>query len=95
MSKKVIDIKTIKLAHTKDGIISVVHIEKPYGEHSDPVASIAVSIDGESEDWKVHIPYENLDDVIKALNDARNVCKEFPHEQLHTTGLNADTGGGQ
>jgi hypothetical protein len=95
MSKKIIDIKTLKLAHTKDGEISVVHIEKPYGEHSSPVVSVGISISGEEQEWKVHIPYENLDDVIKALNDARRVNEGLPHEQLHTMDLSANIGGGQ
>lgn len=95
MSKKIIDIKTLKLAHTKEGAISIVHIEKPYGEHSSPVVSVGISISGEEQEWKVHIPYENLDDVISALKDARRVCEGLPHEQMHTMDLGADIGGGQ
>jgi hypothetical protein len=95
MSKKIVDIKTLKLAHTKDGAISVAHIEKPYGEYSSPVVSIAISISGEDQDWKVHIPYENLDDLISALNEARRVCDGLPHEPQHTMDLGADIGGGQ
>ncbi len=95
MSKKIVDIKTLKLAHTKDGAISIAHIEKPYGEYSSPVVSIAISISGEDQDWKVHIPYENLDDLITALNDARRVCDGLPHEPQHIMDLGADVGGGQ
>ena len=95
MSKKVTNIKTLKLAHTKEGTISVSHIEEPYGESSSPVASISISINGKSEDWKVHIPYENVQELIKALNEARDFCENVPHHTLHTMDLNADTGGRQ
>jgi len=95
MSKKVVNIKTLKLAHTKEGTISVSHIEEPYGESSSPVTSIGISINGKSEEYKVHIPYENLDELIKTLNEARNFCDTIPHHALHTRDLNADTGGGQ
>jgi hypothetical protein len=95
MSKKIVDIKTLGLAHTTDGKISVVHIEKPYGEHSSPVVSVGISVRGEDQEWKVHIPYENLDDVIKALLDARRVNEGLPHELPHTMDLGADIGGGQ
>jgi len=64
---------TIPLSSTKRGIISVVKLEKPYGEDSAPVASVGISLTGDSEksEWKVHIPMDNLDDVIKALLDLK------------------------
>jgi len=95
MPKTTVDITTLKLAHTKEGTISVVHIEKPYGENSSPVVSIGISVSGEVQEWKVHIPYENLDELIKALYAARSVSDGLPHGQLHTMDLGADTGGGQ
>lgn len=95
MSKKAIAIKTMDLAHTQAGKISVCHIEKPYGEHSNPVVSIAILMEGKEEDWKVHIPYQNLDALIQALNEARKVCETLPHELPHIMDLGADTGGGQ
>jgi hypothetical protein len=60
---------TISLNSTKKGVISVTKIERPYGEDSAPVASIGISLtgDAESPEWKVHIPMDNLDEVIKAL----------------------------
>ena len=60
---------TIPLHSTKKGVISVTKIERPYGEDSAPVASIGISLTGKAEtpEWKVHIPMDNLDDVIKAL----------------------------
>ncbi|WP_345974997.1 hypothetical protein [Sulfurimonas sp. HSL3-7] len=95
MSKKIVDITTLDLAHTTDGKISVVHIERPYGEHSSPVVSVGISVSGEDQEWKVHIPYENLDDLINALNLARRVNEGLPHELPHTMDLGADIGGGQ
>ncbi len=60
---------TIPLHSTKKGTISVTKIEKPYGEDSAPVASVGISLTGDSKnpDWKVHIPMDNLEEVIKAL----------------------------
>ncbi len=58
---------------TKDGVVSVAHINEPYGEGSEPVVSIGVSLDGNilSPKWRVHIPYENIDDLIEALQIAK------------------------
>jgi hypothetical protein len=94
MSKETVEVKKLQLAHTKNGTISIAHIEQPYGEHSSPVVSIGISLEGEANDWKVHIPYENLDEVIKAMQEARGVCEKMPHRDPHTKDLGADTGGG-
>ncbi|WP_457746939.1 hypothetical protein [Sulfurimonas sp.] len=61
--------KTINLHGTKSGVISVTKIENPYGEGSNTVASIGISLSGDANnpEWKVHIPMDNLDEVIKAL----------------------------
>ncbi|WP_456480660.1 hypothetical protein [Nautilia sp.] len=61
------------LANTKEGMITVSHINEPYGEGSKPVVSIGISLNGDNEkpDWKAHIPYENIDDVIAALKAAK------------------------
>ena len=63
------DIKEIKLDGTKNGVISVTKIDEPYGAGSGTVASIGVSLSGDSAnpEWKIHIPLGNLDDVIAAL----------------------------
>lgn len=63
------DVKTIALDGTKNGMISVTTIDEPYGAGSATVASIGISLSGETEnpEWKVHIPLSNLDDVIAAL----------------------------
>lgn len=61
--------KTIALSGTKKGVISVTKIDEPYGAGSATVASIGISLAGnaESPEWKVHLPMDNLDEVIKAL----------------------------
>jgi len=61
------------LANTKEGLITVSHIKEPYGENSKPVVSIGISLNGDNDkpDWKAHIPYENIDDVISALKAAK------------------------
>ncbi|MHC3994269.1 hypothetical protein ACXWTF_05525 [Thiomicrolovo sp. ZZH C-3] len=94
MSKSMVEIKTLKLAHTQNGTISIAHIEEPYGKHSSPVVSIAIALEGASSDWKVHLPYENIDEVIKGLQEAKAANDGMPHHDKHTDDLNADTGGG-
>jgi len=66
-------IKEISLASAKDGAISVATVKEPYGEGSSPVVSIGIWLSKTSEepDWKVHIPIENLDEVIEALQEAK------------------------
>ena len=61
--------KTIALDGTKNGVISITKIDEPYGKDSAPVASIGISLSGDAEnpEWKVHLPLNNLDDVIAAL----------------------------
>ena len=67
-------IKEIPLASKDGGVISVSHVTHPYGDNSESVLSIGVSLKGDSghPDWKAHIPYENVDDVIAALQEAKN-----------------------
>ena len=61
--------KIISLSGTKKGAISVTKIDKPYGEDSASVASVGISLAGNANEpeWKVHIPLDNLDEVIEAL----------------------------
>ncbi len=61
--------KTIALSGTKNGVISVTKIEEPYGAGSGTVASVGISLAGNAEEpeWKVHIPMDNLNEVIEAL----------------------------
>ncbi len=66
-------IKEFHLADTEDGKIEVSILENPYGEGSKRVASIAIFMiaQGEEPNWKVHIPKDNIDDVIEALKEAK------------------------
>lgn len=65
--------KTIALSGTKNGIISITKIEEPYGEGSATVASIGISLSGNAAEpeWKVHIPLNNVDEVIEALKQIK------------------------
>lgn len=65
--------KIIPLNGTDKGVISVTKIEEPYGPGSHTVASIGISLKGNAEEpeWKVHIPLENLDEVVKALSELK------------------------
>ena len=71
--KKTKLIKELPLANTKEGLITISHIDEPYGENSKPVVSIGISLNGEDIYWKAHIPYENIDDVISALEEAKKL----------------------
>ena len=73
MSKEVSIEKSIALANSEQGVITVSKISEPYGEGSAEVASIGVSLRGNKEnpDWKVHIPMDNLDEVIEALQSLK------------------------
>ncbi|WP_297440580.1 hypothetical protein [Sulfurimonas sp.] len=65
--------KTISLSGTKKGVISITKLEEPYGKDSGTVASIGISLAGNAQEpeWKVHIPMDNLDEVIKALQELK------------------------
>jgi len=64
-----------KLSGTKNGKISVATVSQPYGEKSESIASIAISLQGnvDEPDWKVHIPKANIDEVIEALTKAKDL----------------------
>lgn len=64
-------IETIDLSGTKKGTISIANITEPYGANTDTITSIGISLVGNEVEWKVHIPKENLDDVIEALQKAK------------------------
>ena len=65
------NVEKIPLANTKNGFISITSVEEPYGKDTDTVASIAISLNGEDIEWKVHIPMENLDAVIASLQNLK------------------------
>ena len=67
-------VKDFELAGTNGkGTISVAHVTEPYGPKSHAVVSIGISLKGDIEnpEWKSHIPYENLDELIEALQLAK------------------------
>jgi hypothetical protein len=71
--KNLTEIETISLASAKDGVINVGVIAEPYGEGSESVASVAITLNGDSTepDWKVHIPKDNIDAICEALKKAK------------------------
>ena len=73
MSKEITVETTLHLANTKNGVIAVSKITEPYGAGSGTVASIGISLGGDAAkpEWKVHIPLENLDAVIEALQNLK------------------------
>jgi len=73
MAHSVKEIKTLPLSGTKNGKIEVAVIEEPYGAGSASVASVGIFLDGGNDepDWKVHLPKENIDEVIAALQEAK------------------------
>jgi hypothetical protein len=64
-------IETISLAGTKEGTISIANITEPYGEGTNEVTSIGIALVGDDVEWKVHIPKENIDQLIEALQKAK------------------------
>jgi hypothetical protein len=68
---KVID--EFDLCDTQNGKIEVAIIEEPYGENSPSVVSIGIFLDKENKhpDWKVHVPKDNINSLIDALQKAK------------------------
>jgi len=75
MSGKLSIKKEIPLSGTKSGVITVGELQEPYGKDTEAVVTVAVALNGENVDWKIHIPYQNLDDVISALQDMSSSAK--------------------
>ncbi len=65
---KIVD---VPLHGTKKGIISISDITEPYGKGTNDVVSIGIALNGKDVEWKSHIPYENVDGVIEALQKAK------------------------
>lgn len=61
----------IPLAGTKKGVISVSNVSEPYGTGTPDVVSIGIALNGENVEWKAHIPYDNIDELVKALLEAK------------------------
>jgi len=64
------ELKKLSLAGTKKGVISISNVSEPYGKGTPDIVSIGISLNGKDIEWKSHIPYENLDDVIAVLQEA-------------------------
>lgn len=64
------EIGSLALAGTKKGKITISNVTEPYGKDTPDVVSIGVSLNGTDIQWKAHIPYENLEEVITLLQKA-------------------------
>ena len=93
MPSRHIEVKTFKLAHSTDDTVRIEHVEKPYGEYSSPVVSIAVYSHGKTIVSEVEIPYENISEFLKALNESIALCESIPRSKVNDE-LNSDIGGG-
>lgn len=69
------EIGTLALAGTKKGKITISNVTEPYGKDTDDIVSIGVSLNGIDVQWKAHIPYENLEEVITILQKASDSKK--------------------
>ncbi|MCR8710870.1 hypothetical protein [Aliarcobacter butzleri] len=69
------EIGTLALAGTKKGKITISNVTEPYGKDTDDIVSIGVSLNGIDVQWKAHIPYENLEEVIAILQKASDSNK--------------------
>jgi hypothetical protein len=65
------ELAEIQLAGTKKGKIFISNITEPYGKGTDDVVSIGISLNGENVEWKSHIPYANLEEVIEVLQKVK------------------------
>lgn len=88
------EIKSFKLAHSSSDIVKIEHVEKPYGEYSSPVVNIAVYSNGEDKVSEVDIPYENIEEFFKALNESVALADSIPRSKIHAE-LSAEVGGGE
>ena len=93
MPSKHIEVKTFKLAHSTDDTLRIEHVEKPYGEYSSPVVSIAIFSHGKKKTSELEFRYENIEDFLKALNESVALCDSIPRNPIHAE-LNSEIGGG-
>lgn len=70
------ELATLALHGTKRGKISISNVSEPYGKGTSDIVSIGISLNGKDIEWKSHIPYENLDEVIAVLQEASAKKKE-------------------
>lgn len=90
---QIIKIKNLHLAHTKEGKISISHIEQPYGHYSEPIVRLSISLHEDEKATSLDIPYDNLDDIINSMSKAKEICESIQHNDIHAE-LLSDTGGG-
>ncbi len=69
------ELGTLQLAGTKKGRIFISNVTEPYGEGTSDIVSIGIALNGEDIQWKAHLPYENLDEVIAVLQKASEAKK--------------------
>ncbi|PHS56254.1 MAG: hypothetical protein COB17_09595 [Sulfurimonas sp.] len=89
----VTEVMKMPFAHKKGEFIRVIHAEHPHGAHSSPMIQIAVSSHGDDTASMIEISYDNLDTLIEALHQSKNVYNSFTHETFHAE-LGASIGGG-
>lgn len=70
------ELKKFPLSGTKKGVISISNVSEPYGKGTEDIVSIGISLNGKDIEWKSHIPYGNLDEVIEVLQEASRKKKE-------------------
>ncbi|RXJ98257.1 hypothetical protein CRU98_10875 [Arcobacter sp. CECT 8986] len=68
------EIATLDLSGTKKGKIIISNLTEPYGKETADVVSIGIALNGKDIEWKSHVPYDNLDEVIEIL---QKVNKEY------------------
>ncbi|RXJ53786.1 hypothetical protein [Candidatus Marinarcus aquaticus] len=68
---QVTQLAKIPLSGTKKGVISISNVTEPYGAGTADVVSIGIALNGEDVEWKSHIPYDNIDEVVKVLLEAK------------------------
>jgi predicted RNA-binding protein with RPS1 domain len=70
------ELGTLALSGTKKGKISISNVTEPYGKDTEDIVSIGISLNGQDIQWKSHLPYENLEDVIAILQKALDTKKQ-------------------
>ena len=70
------ELAKLALHGTKRGLISISNVSEPYGKGTSDIISIGISLNGKDIEWKSHLPYENLDEVIAVLQEASAKKKE-------------------
>lgn len=68
------EIATLDLSGTKKGKIIISNLTEPYGKETADVVSIGIALNGKDIEWKSHVPYDNLDEVIEIL---QKINKEY------------------